>query len=325
MKRIKNAVLAIGLAGSHLFTMPAAHAQSRPSPSNQWYNCLTREVWSPEKTAWCQRIDRLNNSTYVLPDIGSITLTDGRYENPSSQVRATLLRQYGAIGDLNQDGQADLATLLTVSTGGSGVFTYLIAGLVPPSATDSLLITNPILLGDRVQVQSMAIDNGKVSVTMLTQGPNDPMCCPTEKVTRTFSVDYQLTQHSTEQTRNPNSLTSADSGRSGYQPIDLSQLNAAALSGTDPKAIALAAFGAQEPMEGNFQQAISSTSQGNRAVVMLSQVGFPDDSVRGMRYRVELEQQPGSTQPQWRIVWAGRQQLCQPDRGPQDWTTGSCQ
>lgn len=36
-------------------------------------------------------------------------------------------------------------------------------------------------LGDRVQVNSIVINHGIVTVDMLVQGPNDGMCCPTEK------------------------------------------------------------------------------------------------------------------------------------------------
>lgn len=44
--------------------------------------------------------------------------------------------------------------------------------------------------------------------------------------------------------------------------------------------------------------------------------------MRDVRYRVEFE--PVENQSQWRMVWAGRQQRCQQERGSQNWTTESC-
>ena len=56
------------------------------------------------------------------------------------------------------------------------------------------------------------------------------------------------------------------------------------------------------------------------AVVILTQSGLLDDSVEGMRYRLEFE----SGENQWELVWAGRQVRCWPDRGSQEWSTELC-
>jgi hypothetical protein len=37
-----------------------------------------------------------------------------------------------------------------------------------------------VQLGDRVQIKSLQIENGDIVVEMLTQGPDDPMCCPSQ-------------------------------------------------------------------------------------------------------------------------------------------------
>jgi hypothetical protein len=39
-----------------------------------------------------------------------------------------------------------------------------------------------------VQVQSLTIADGQISVTMLTHGPDDPMCCPTQEVQQTYEL-----------------------------------------------------------------------------------------------------------------------------------------
>jgi len=91
--------------------------------------------------------------------------------------------------------------------------------------------------------------------------------------------------------------------------------------GTNPEQIALQAFGAAEPAEGNFSQEVELLEETpDGAVVILTQSGLLDDSVEGMRYRLEFE----SGENQWELVWAGRQVRCWPDRGSQEWSTELC-
>ncbi|MEG4148795.1 hypothetical protein [Microcoleus sp. Pol12B5] len=56
------------------------------------------------------------------------------------------------------------------------------------------------------------------------------------------------------------------------------------------------------------------------AVIVQTVVGLADDSVVGMRNRIELRLR----QNKWEIVWIGRQSKCQPNRGHQDWASGRC-
>ncbi|HNB36631.1 MAG TPA: hypothetical protein PK414_10455, partial [Anaerolineales bacterium] len=72
------------------------------------------------------------NATYLIE--GSfVTLSDGFFEAeiaPGSASKITT-RYFGneAFGDLNSDGKADAAFLLTQTTGGSGTFFYLVVAL----------------------------------------------------------------------------------------------------------------------------------------------------------------------------------------------------
>jgi hypothetical protein len=43
------------------------------------------------------------------------------------------------------------------------------------------------LLGDRAQVDSMAISDGQIDVKRLTFGPDDPMCCPSQQEAQTYA------------------------------------------------------------------------------------------------------------------------------------------
>lgn len=111
--------------------------------------------------------------------------------------------------------------------------------------------------------------------------------------------------------------------RQDYTTINLANLNRE-LTGSDPKAIALSAFGVGEPQEGRFEETVQVDTQDNRTIVTITQTGLADSSVEAMRYRVELQPEENATTTQWRIVWAGRQFRCQPERGSQDWTTQLC-
>jgi hypothetical protein len=136
---------------------------------------------------------------------------------------------------------------------------------------------------------------------------------------RPSSAQNRPTQH--PPTASPSFLNE----RQQYRSLDLMQISERAkLSGSDPKAIALAIFGTQEKDEGNYQETIGVDQHDpNRPVVILTKMNLSDDSVRGIRYRLEF--QPNLTsEARWQVVWAGQQQVCWQDRGSQTWTTESC-
>jgi hypothetical protein len=114
-----------------------------------------------------------------------------------------------------------------------------------------------------------------------------------------------------------------------FEPIDLAMLpDAVSLTGADPEAIALDAFGLTEGLatdggEG-AEQTVETTIMGEEAIVVITQMGLLDDSVQGMRYRVELEAMPDTDSTQWELISAGRQYVCWPGRGAQDWSSELC-
>jgi hypothetical protein len=112
---------------------------------------------------------------------------------------------------------------------------------------------------------------------------------------------------------------SADPGRDAFQEIPLP---AGAGPGDDPEALARTLFGAGEPMEGNYSEAVETLAASpNGQVVQFTRMGLPDDSVRGLRYRLELAPQGD----QWQLGWVGRQVRCWPGRGHEDWGVEPCQ
>jgi hypothetical protein len=118
-------------------------------------------------------------------------------------------------------------------------------------------------------------------------------------------------------------LAIARDNRQEYEAINLKKLPVGtSLIGSNPQAIAIAVFGMKEPIEGKFRQTVELSQASNRrAVVILTQLGLPDDSVRGLRYRLEFQREGTS---RWRMIWAGRQQSCRPGRGHQDWRRTPC-
>jgi len=49
------------------------------------------------------------------------------------------------------------------------------------AAKGNILITEPISLGDRVNIEDVKITSGKIILKILKHKPNDPLCCPTLK------------------------------------------------------------------------------------------------------------------------------------------------
>ncbi len=60
------------------------------------------------------------------------------------------------------------------------------------------------------------------------------------------------------------------------------------------------------------------------AVVNLTQLGLPDDSVKGVRYRLEFVAENTTYPPVWQLIWVGAQYICQEGRGSQTWTKEIC-
>ncbi len=137
----------------------------------------------------------LKNATYRVKDLAdlssgtdSFTLTDGQYalNDPAlstDQPVLTVQYQQSAIGDLNGDGIADAAVILVANTGGSGSFEFLAAMVQGKGVLENV---DTISLGDRVIIESLAIQDGSINLQMVTHGPQDPMCCPSLKTSATY-------------------------------------------------------------------------------------------------------------------------------------------
>jgi hypothetical protein len=137
-------------------------------------------------------VEALRNAEYrsEWPKGGVAKLTDGEYQEeivPGSASKITILMMPDkvAFGDLNGDGVDDAAVILASSGGGSGTFITLEAVINDAGTPKDVASAS---LGDRVQINSVVIAGGKITVDMITHGPDDPLCCPSVKTTRTFEL-----------------------------------------------------------------------------------------------------------------------------------------
>jgi len=133
-------------------------------------------------------LEALKNATYGGIFDEEVRLTDGEYEGEpfveGGASRPTLaLLDVHALGDLDGDGADDGAVVLVQSAGGSGSFRYLAVVLNREGSPENVATQ---LIGDREQVESLAIDGTQITVEALVQGPDDPMCCPTQPLTLTY-------------------------------------------------------------------------------------------------------------------------------------------
>ncbi|MCI0476310.1 MAG: FG-GAP repeat protein, partial [Anaerolineales bacterium] len=135
-------------------------------------------------------LDALKNAEYAIegPASGKAKLVNGTYQekipNSSAQV-AVAFNEVLSVGDLNGDGIADVAIILTINSGGTGTFYNLYGvlndkGAPKPSA--------PEVLGDRIKLKSLTIQGGEINANFLTQGPKDAMANPTLDTTRKFKL-----------------------------------------------------------------------------------------------------------------------------------------
>jgi heat shock protein HslJ len=119
---------------------------------------------------------------------GRAPLRNGEYREagPQGSASETVVKlvEPVAYGEL-ADGQVAVAVVLATETGGSGTF-YELALVV--NLNGAPLNIASVFLGDRIQLNSLKIENGQLLVDMVKQGPNDAMCCPTLHVLQKYAL-----------------------------------------------------------------------------------------------------------------------------------------
>lgn len=129
----------------------------------------------------------LANGTYIVAIPGAtdtVTLAGGRHVDPES-ARETLLLPALAWGDLSGDDRREVAAVIATRIPGRGVLHEMV--VVADGGGRPVQIAHEFL-GDRVDVEGIGVADRMVTVQMQVHGPNDPACCPTERVSRRYSV-----------------------------------------------------------------------------------------------------------------------------------------
>jgi len=141
--------------------------------------------------AECQAAtDLLADLTYSpeLIETGSVELQAGEYRAPAAPGSASeiivQLTHHVACGELASVPSA--AVILVSTAGGSGTF-YSLHAVQPLDETMAEVADT--MLGDRVKVQRVAIDQDLIHVDLVTHAPDDPLCCPTQAVRAAYAVD----------------------------------------------------------------------------------------------------------------------------------------
>lgn len=124
---------------------------------------------------------------------GTAPLENGEYSEQAAPGSATqtrvMLTEYVAFGALN--GETAAVAVLVADPGGSGTFYTLHAVVNQAGEPVDFAKTN---LGDRVQIKSLAIQDDQIVVDMVTHGPDDPMCCPTQDVVKRYELNTELVE-----------------------------------------------------------------------------------------------------------------------------------
>jgi hypothetical protein len=144
-------------------------------------------------------VDELKNMTYtsaglldLIPKdnpIKTIKLVNGQFHlkiDPNSASETVVSYVQSAFGDLNRDGLDDAAVILASNGGGSGTFIFLV-GVINHNGKGQDMAA--VQLGDRIKIDGLMIKDGKIQVNYLKQGPNDPMCCPSQKTTSFYALN----------------------------------------------------------------------------------------------------------------------------------------
>ena len=125
---------------------------------------------------------------------------------------------------------------------------------------------------------------------------------------------------------------SSDTVRNNYRPLVLNKVwgnfspKKMPSIGNDPQQIAISVLGLREKVAKETEVVEVTYPQENKAVVTIGQTNLADDSIAGIRYRVEFAPYGSiSEDQQWRVIWAGEQYKCQSHRGHQDWSLDLCQ
>ena len=150
----------------------------------------------PDGKTWQEALQSAEYQTQWTPE-GVVRLENGEYRAPAAPGSASeivvALTEYLVTGELNDETAA--AVILRSSGGGSGTFYELHVMVERDGQPHDVAWTQ---LGDRVEINALAIEENEIVVDMVTQGPDDPMCCPTLQVVQTYALEGEALVQTTD-------------------------------------------------------------------------------------------------------------------------------
>jgi hypothetical protein len=87
---------------------------------------------------------------------------------------------------MNFDGWVDAGVILVTQNGGTGHF-FELALVINQNGVPYNIST--VSLGDRIVIQSGYVQDGVITLVMLTHGPSDPLCCANQQEVRKYRLD----------------------------------------------------------------------------------------------------------------------------------------
>ena len=108
-------------------------------------------------------------------------------EGSVARQRVGLVPDTYLTGDFDGDGIDEAMVILWESSGGTGSYTFI---TVVDGDQHTLA-----RIGDRVKFEGYRFEDGTLQLDVLQAGPDDAMCCPTERLTRRWQyVETSLTE-----------------------------------------------------------------------------------------------------------------------------------
>jgi heat shock protein HslJ len=162
----------LAAAAAHFVTALAWHGQAQSAPISA---------------------EEIGRVTYRIEgETERLRMRGGRWEGaPAAPGSATVARAQVhtdliARGDLDGDGAEEAVVLLEHEPGGSGSFLYV---AVVTRREGRAVMAASRLVGDRVQVRSLAVRGREIVLEVLRAGPGDAACCPGELATLAWRVE----------------------------------------------------------------------------------------------------------------------------------------
>jgi heat shock protein HslJ len=123
---------------------------------------------------------------------GPAKLVDGRWKGrpykkgSASRPVLSFVGDLRVTGDLDGDGIEEAVVLLNYAPGGTGQLLHLAVVARKKGKVENVATS---LIGDRVQIRDVRIEQKRVIVGVVQAGPKDAMCCPGEVTTRGWTLE----------------------------------------------------------------------------------------------------------------------------------------